>query len=765
MKAFDKMRFVFLFVAYVGLFYILSHACIADVIFPFSFAMMFALVWANQKIYLVVPAYLAGSIAADYSLMGIVGALCCAFCAAVPYLVHYFCKKNMRVWELAIYAFVSQIGFIAFGAASGGNAVYFALISVALGTLFLLGFVKLFESLFLRGVAFRLSAIELVSGGIILLALSSGLVPLEVGGFSFLKLFVAFMLLAITYCSKNYYSVFVAALFGLGTLLRSFNPVFVAPFILWALAISPFKTYRKYFSAVALVLAEVLIGFYFKLYYSFSWISILPSLLAAVVFVAVPDKVYFSFKAIFDLKSDRSLVKNVVNQNREILRRRFLSLSDVFGEMCLVFRGLIKQNLSQQDVKALLRDEIICKNCDTCPDKARCHRNRQQEISRVLDELVDLSFAKGKVTLLDIPAYLSANCGRVNGVITSCNTLCKQYKSYSGMLANIDNSKLLIADQLQGISSVMKNLSVEVDNDIAFDSKREQRLIEELIFNDIVCTDAVVYEKDMHTFEVGLIVRSSDSESIKIPDIVSRVCKCKMSVFDRFAGSQPGYTTLSLRSAPKYDCVFAIASETKSSSAASGDSHSAMRLSGDKFMFAVCDGMGSGEQAKSTCETSMSLIENFYKAGFSSELVLSSVNKLLTMQKSDVFSALDVCVIDLKNGLGDFIKMGSPSAYILSSQECKIISAEALPLGIVEVAQPVTQKIVVSDGDIILLCTDGIADSFSDDQKIADFLKNNFSANPQIIADKLLEQALANNNGRALDDMTILAVKIFNNQN
>lgn len=763
MKVFGKIKYVILFIVATALFYVLSHACIADVIFPFSFSLLFALVWANQKIYVVVPAFLAGSIAADYSLVGIVGALCCAFCAAVPYLIHYFCKKNMKIWELAIYAFVSQVGYIVFGAVGGGNAVYFALISAALGTIFMLGYTKLFESLFMRGVAFRLSAIELISGGVILLSLASGLLPLEVGDFSFLKMFVAFMLLTITYCSKNYYSVFVAALFGLGTLLHSFNPVFVAPFILWALAISPFKTHRKYFSAVVLVLCELLIGFYFKLYYSFSWISILPSAISVVVFMAIPDKIYFSFKALFDLKSDRALVKNVVNQNREILRRRLLSLSDVFGEMCRVFRGLIQQNLSQQDVKALLRDEIICKNCDTCPDKARCHRNRQQEISRVLDELVDIAFTKGKITLLDIPSYLSANCGRINGIISSCNLLARQYKSYSGMLANIDNSKLLIADQLQGISSVMKNLSIEVDSDIAFDSKREERVIEELLFNDIVCTDAVVYEKDMHTFEVGLIVRNSDSDNLKIPDIVSKVCKCKMGIFDRFSGSQPGFTTLSLRSAPKFDCVFALSSATKTGSPASGDSHSVMRLNGDKFMFAVCDGMGSGNQAKSTCETSMSLIENFYKAGFSSELVLSSVNKLLAMQKTDVFSALDVCVLDLKNGLGDFIKMGSPSGFIISSQECKIVSAGALPLGIVDVAQPVTQKLVISDGDTILLFTDGVADSFSDDQKISDFLKDNYSTNPQVIADRLLDQALANNNGRALDDMTILAVKVFNN--
>ena len=184
MKVFGKIKYVILFIVATALFYVLSHACIADVIFPFSFSLLFALVWANQKIYVVVPAFLAGSIAADYSLVGIVGALCCAFCAAVPYLIHYFCKKNMKIWELAIYAFVSQVGYIVFGAAGGGNAVYFALISAALGTIFMLGYTKLFESLFMRGGAFRLSAIELISGGVILLSRASGLLPLEVGVFS-----------------------------------------------------------------------------------------------------------------------------------------------------------------------------------------------------------------------------------------------------------------------------------------------------------------------------------------------------------------------------------------------------------------------------------------------------------------------------------------------------------------------------------------------------------------------------------------------------
>lgn len=764
MKFFGKFYYVFLAVVFLALFFILENASINQIIFPFSFAMLFALVWANQKIWLVAPAYLIAAIIVDYSVAGIVSAIVCVTMIVVPFALHTIFKKNIQIWELAIYALFSQAGYIGFAAASGTNSVIFAVVSAVVGVVFMLGSVKLFEALFMRGFAYRLSAIEYVAGGIILIGLSSGLVNLDLYGFSFLKLFVSFVLLAITYCSKNYYSVFIASILGLGTLLQANNPVFFAPFVIWALAISPFKTYRKYFTALAIILAELVIGFYFNLYYSFDWLGILPVAISAVVFAVIPDKVYAMVKSIFDLRGDRAAIKNVVNQNRELLHRRLLSLSDVFGEMDRVFRGLVKRNLSEDEVKKLLRDEIIARNCESCPDRVRCHRTRQQDTIRVFDELTAIAFEKGKVTLLDIPSYLSANCGRVNGIISSAATLARQYKSYSGMLSNIDTSKLLIADQLKGISSVMKNLSQEVDHEIAFDGKREDKIIEELLFNDIVCTDAIVYERDAHTFEINLIVRNLDADKIKIPSIVGKICKCNMAVVDKYAATRPGYTALSLKTAPKLDCVFALASTPKSGSEASGDSHSIMRLDGDRFMFAICDGMGSGDEAEQTSQTAISLIENFYKAGFDSELVLSSVNKLLSLQKEDKFSALDVCVLDLKSGLGDFIKMGAPCGFVVSEEGCTLVESGALPLGIVDKFNPITKKLVVSDGEIVVMFSDGISDAFASDKSIQDFIKTIYSPNPQIIADKLLEQALANSDGRAMDDMTVLAIKIFNNQ-
>lgn len=762
MGVLGKFKYLFLEIGFLGLFFVLTLSSIAGVIFPFAFSMMFALVWANQKIWLVCPAYLIASIVVDYSLSNIIGTVCSVFFLVVPYLIHYFCKKPLPVWELSIYCFLSQIASIVFAITSNNiNSIYYSTVSCVLGVLFMLGSITFFEAIFVRGFNYRLSAVELISGGIILMALAGGLVPVNLYGFSFLKLFVSFILLAITYCSKTYYSVFVAAILGLGTLLSTLNPIYIAPFMLWALSISPFKTYRKYFSMISLLLTEIVIGYLFKLYPDFNWISILPTAISCLVFVLIPDKVYDSVKGVFDLKGDRIAVKNVVNRNREVLKRRLGSLSDVFSEMDKVFRGLVKQNLSEDEVKKLLRDEIIARNCESCPDRARCHRSQQAETQKVLDEMVTIAFEKGKITLLDIPSYLNSRCGRLNGIISATNSLTRQYKSYSGMLSNIDMSKMLIAEQLGGISSIMRDLSKEVDTEISFDGRREKKIIDELLFNDIVCSDVIVFERDARTSEASVVVRNIDAEKLKIPNIVGKICKSKMEVYEKFPSTKPGWTTLSLKTASKYDCVFAIAQQTKSGSSRSGDSHSVQRLNGDRFMFSLCDGMGSGKDAENTSEIAIGLIENFYKAGYNSELVLSSANKLLSLQREEKFSALDVCVLDLKNGFADFIKMASPISLIMSNESVTKIESGALPLGIVDKVSPTTKKVVVSSGDNIIFVTDGVSDSFATDDAFEDFVKSCYSKNPQLIADKILQQALANNDGCARDDMTVMVVKIF----
>ena len=170
--------------------------------------------------------------------------------------------------------------------------------------------------------------------------------------------------------------------------------------------------------------------------------------------------------------------------------------------------------------------------------------------------------------------------------------------------------------------------------------------------------------------------------------------------------------------------------------------------------------MGSGEKAERASGLAISLVENFYKAGFDSEIILSSVNKLLALNNDDVFNALDICVLDTMNGTCDFIKMGAPESFIKHNETIEKIFGGTLPLGIMQDAQPAIIKQVMQNGDFVFMFTDGITDSFESTEVLQDFINNMVAVNPQTLAENLLNKAVELCGG-ARDDMTVIVAKVF----
>lgn len=758
----SKLYFLVMFILFFALFALLNFASIGGAIYPFAFAMLFALAWANQKVWLLAPAYIGAALAVNFSFESAIGSVVCALFLVVPYYIHILLKKNIKKWELLIYCILSQTATVVFQAL-GGVSPFIIVASLIGGGLFFWACCHIFEPIIIRGFAFKLTSGELICGAIVLMALSDGLYSCDLYGFSFLKLFVTFALLSISYTSKSAYTCLISAVLALGTLVHENNPVYVTPIILWALSIVAFKTQKRIFPVLAVIACEAVVGFYFKLYYSFGILEFAPVIAGALIFFLLPKKWYDKVSVLLSTNNDRMAVKNVVNRNREVLKRRLDNLSEVFLDMNEVFKKLIKESLSPSQVQELLFEEVKGSVCKNCPEAKHCHRTFCGETKKMFCELIKISMDRGRITLLDLPSYLTSRCGRVNNLMSEINTLTNQYKNYQSLVSNVDISKMLISDQLGGIAQIMRSLSNEVDSLISFNSAQESKIIDELSYNNIFCSDAVVYDKDARTVMASLVVRAEDASRPRLAQVVSKVCSCPMAVYEAYPSSRSGLVNINLKTAPRYDAVFGVAIHRKTGSNISGDCHSIIKLDGDKFLFAICDGMGSGEKANEKSDTTIGLIENFYKAGFDNELILSSVNKLLNLEKDDVFSTIDVCVVDLKNGIADCIKMGAPSSFVKGEEECKIIEGGALPVGVLQEGKAQIKKIVLCEKDMIVLTSDGINDSFGSDSEMKDFLCTLKTTNPQEFANALLDKALANNNGHAVDDMTALVIKIFAN--
>ncbi len=756
-KLFIFLKYLFFF----ALIFVTNLAKINGLFNPFSFGLFFALLWCNQNIFILSGAFVLAGFLVNFSYFNLIENAIFVVIMLIIYGIHFKLKKPLKYLHILIYAIVTNIPKLFIEIYFLNANIYLIFAELIIGLLYTFATLKYCESVCVRGIGGRLTTLEKICAFVFGASIFCGLMPISFYQIDLIKFFGSLGILFLGYVSSTEITIVAGLSFGIGALFYANNPTYLCVFVIYSLAVVAFRTKNKYITSVALLMAEVLCGFYLKLYLDYNALSLIPVLVALLTFIVFPTKILDGYNSQFQETLCSLTQGSVINRNRELLYRRLTELADVFSEMNKVFRGMITGGFVDSSSKKLVYNELRIKTCSDCPNKNKCYRALEYETAENLQRLIAIGFEKGKVNLLDVPTLFAGKCDRLNLLVTTINDLIVQYKNYAGLVNNIDASKVLLAEQLYGVSCIMKDLSLEVNTGVNFEKGKEKKIIDELTYNNIICSDALVFEDKNQILSVTLAVRKEDRLKASVAKVVSKVCGIKMDVCDECSSSRAGWQILTLKSAPKYDCIFGVATRTKTGSVMSGDAYSIIKINEGKYLFALCDGMGSGTKAEETSSTAIGLLENFYKAGFDKEIIISSVNKLLSLGKDEVFSALDLCVLDVREGVGDFIKMGAPESYIKHKDTTQIVQIGALPLGIIQNADAKDEEVYLSSGDKVVMLTDGISDGFKNAQELQDFINNIPTNNPQEIAETILNKVLSLNKNVAKDDMSVIVAKIF----
>ena len=143
---FRAFFFIIQFLGFSLLFYLLGLSSIQGVIFPFGYGLLFALAWANQKIWIVCPAFMIGSVLADLTFQSAISSLVCIFVLCAVYLIFAYKKKVLPKWALFVVALFSQTGKVAFSLC-GGESIVFSICHLFVGLGFMFMLITLFEAL------------------------------------------------------------------------------------------------------------------------------------------------------------------------------------------------------------------------------------------------------------------------------------------------------------------------------------------------------------------------------------------------------------------------------------------------------------------------------------------------------------------------------------------------------------------------------------------------------------------------------------------
>ncbi len=546
----------------------------------------------------------------------------------------------------------------------------------------------------------------------------------------------------------------------LGTSLAIYysNINYVSIFLILSISAESLMPISRHASAILLCFADYGIFILFGIYGAYTVWEFVSVISASIVFCILPTSILKKLKERLYLFRDKHLVRQTINRNRLMLSNKLYELSGVFTEMSNAFNAFEKNTLTEDGAKNAIQKQIRQTLCGDCENNNRC-KEHSKIIDKSITKLIDIGFAKGKITLIDLPRDLSEKCTHPNNILYGLNRLLADYRSYRLENINIKNGRDLIASEASGIAEILRVLALETGATLKYQSNAEKKLSENLFKAGFVVSEILIYGEEERLC-ISMIVCMREFSHTALQNVVSKTFNKNMLLSEK-ADITEDKCYLSFKKAADYDAIFGIAQATKDGSEMSGDTHSVTRISGDRFLLALSDGMGSGEKAQAISSSSLSLIETFYKAGLSAPLILNTVNKLLAINTEDSFSALDISVIDLKNCTADFIKYGSPYGFIIGENGIRIVQGSSLPLGIIDDLKPSVCSSTLSDGDVILLLSDGISDAFGSSGDIIDFLRTLPAKNPQTLANQVLEQAIKISNGQKKDDMTALAVRVF----
>ncbi len=618
-------------------------------------------------------------------------------------------------------------------------------------------FISAVRIFLVKGLKFRLSVDELVSAAVLVSTCSIGFIRLfSVPAYEAIALFAT---IAAARLLRNGFCAVIGLIAALPIFFTSGDAVALAPLGIYSLVALCFARRSRLATALSVVAAKFALWRFTDSYSSYLPFEHCLILIPIALYLFVPSSSFKKAERALSFYKDNNLGKRAINRYRTDVSGKLFEISSALDEMGSSLQILSENNASFQG-RDRLADKLFVGACIECERLSDCRDNRFPSDAD-LEKISSLAIAKGKFNIADLPSGFAANCAHIDKVANEADKIAREHERDLLRSESVKKGRDLVLAQTKGLAEALKNMAANASKTLDPRDDLANLITENLLSVGICVPETTVFSgNEKGDEEINVLIPKKQVKNPLLLKSIAEITGYKTIIADILDLTEE-FSAVTVKRAPKYDAAFAVAQRTKADKRKSGDSHSMIKIDEGKFLIALNDGMGSGEKAAATSSAAISLVETFYKVGLSSEVALSAVNKVLAFDGDDNFTALDVGVVDLFTGVADFIKIGSPYSFVVTSDAVKIIEGGSLPLGILDELNPSVCQTKLSDGDVIVFASDGVSDAFGSSSDFIDFLATQRALNPKTLADNVLEQALALDGGSAKDDMTVFCARIF----
>lgn len=440
-------------------------------------------------------------------------------------------------------------------------------------------------------------------------------------------------------------------------------------------------------------------------------------------------------------------------------REKMERYAESFTQLADTFRHMPGKRdcLSDEEVRGIF-DEVQEKVCEGCPGREYCWGKNEGHTYQEAWELLCALEGRGQASFAEI-------CSR-SGEFTAAMEEALRVAKLNLMWSNrLTEAKSAVAEQLAGTAATLEaaaSLTWELRHvEAGFEKQMETRLR----LHGILMREMWDMRREADRLELFITMRTARKgrcvSTREIAGVVSQVCSRRMvPARDSRTIINREYSTVLFVAEPEYTMLNGAAKVTREGEMVSGDSFSMFRGENGQMIMSLSDGMGSGTSACRESETVIELLEQFLWAGFSKETAVHMIHSTMMLSSdSQMFSTVDLCMVDLFSGECELMKIGASTTFFLHRDWVEAVSSTSLPIGFLEKLDYESTRKKLEPGDFIVMVSDGVMDALPQaeaEEIMRDILLGLETENAQEMARSILTQVLVYQQCMARDDMTVL---------
>lgn len=431
------------------------------------------------------------------------------------------------------------------------------------------------------------------------------------------------------------------------------------------------------------------------------------TVVATLLFMLLPQKVNGFFNKLFSPAPQSSLAEGL--RNSVVMRLSFAAeaLQDVSQTVEEVSKKLKKINAPTFEHVFQKTEDCACVGCSM---RIYCwESNKGETLSSLLSATKQLR-KKATVHPSDFETEFFDRCLHPEKLLDALTEHFHDFLSRDAAGRRLEEIQGVIAEQFQGISQMLLGLSEEFHSASRYDYDTAEQIRNGLLAMELNPLDISCQVDRYGRLTAEVRLHREDNQKVNRSILLRELsAKCNRDFETPTIADGGNSLLLTLSEKAEYTVSFGVAQAAYRNNKLCGDAYQGFFDGRGRFVMIVSDGMGKGGRAAVDGTMACGLMTRLIKAGFHPDSALKIVNSAMLYKSADEsLATVDVTVLDLFSGITEFYKAGSPPTLLRKNKKAGIATGEALPAGIVRGVTFDHSQTSLSQGDIIVMMSDGV---------------------------------------------------------